>query len=349
MMPRSEAGRIAYEACQEQPTIATKTLARELQKLWPNVYSSIEHARSSVRRYRGQEGQRKRDTLKHRDAYSKGGDDRRGKPEAHTIPSARILVFDIETSPLLALPWGCFKQFINPEQLLYAPKVICWAAKWLDSPKMMTASMDIAPDTPLLDFFKLNDHDVVEKIWHLFDEADIVIAHNGRCFDTTHLNTRWLDMGMPPPAPYQVIDTLTIAKKHFRFPRNKLDSIGRYLDVGKKLEHEGFDLWLKCMCGDRKAWNTMIKYNKQDVTLLEQLYLRMRPWASRHPNVSLDYDDVMRCVACGSTAIKSLPKSARTTASTFDAFRCESCGKVMRSRSRHKPSLPASERLSHAL
>ena len=74
------------------------------------------------------------------------------------------------------------------------------------------------------------------------------------------------------------IDMLKIARKQFRFPSNKLDYVGKTLGVGAKTEHEGFDLWIKCMNRDGKAWKRMEEYNKQDVILLEKVYHRMLPW-----------------------------------------------------------------------
>jgi hypothetical protein len=50
------------------------------------------------------------------------------------------------------------------------------------------------------------------------------------------------------------------------------------MGLGKKREHEGFALWLKCEAGDAKAWKAMRQYNIQDVRLTEKLFEEYRPW-----------------------------------------------------------------------
>jgi len=306
----------------------------------PELYMSIEHARSCVRRYRGQEGKRTRAKNKHREYYSENGDERRNHDGVYTIPSARILLFDIETAPHMAYVWRCFKEYVAPEQMIQHTTVICWAAKWLDGGKVM---FDCVPHDDYT-----NDRAICESLWALFNEADIIVAHNGRAFDHPLMRTRWLAHGMTPPEPYQTVDTCKLAQKQFRFPRSKLESIAQYLGIGHKTPHDGFSLWRQCMDGDAKAWAKMKRYNINDVKLLESVYLRLRAWDVQHPNVSLDYDDVSRCTVCGSTSMSPLLKNARTEASMFESYRCDSCGHVMRSRSRIKPVLDASERMANA-
>jgi DNA polymerase elongation subunit (family B) len=330
-------GKLAYAACSKHPTMASRTLARKLHDKHPDVYSSIEHARSAVRRYRGQEGNHNRGGMKKREYYSTSGDDRRGAITSPVVPSARILVFDIETSPNMAYVWGCLKQYINPNQLIATSDVMCWAAKWLGERKVIYEARQHDAD----------DHRICEVLRDLFNEADIVVAHNGRAFDIKRMNTRWIRYGIDPPSPYQVVDTCKLAQSLFSFSRSKLESIAQELGLGGKAGTGGFETWIQCMAGDEKAWKRMGKYCRQDVTLLEQVYLRMRAWDKRSPNVSLDYDDVMRCIVCGSPSLKPLLSDAKTAASKFLSYRCGSCGHVMRSRSRIKPNLPAKERLAH--
>jgi len=311
--------------------------------------------------YRQQNGNhaRKQVALEHIRHKTESGDIRRAHQYDKPVPTkCKILIFDTETSPEISLPWGSMKQYINPEQLLAPSMVMCWAARWLGKKKVMFEKMDVPsgvmPSDPIKQLLKIakfyayTDYPLCEGLWKLFDEADIVIAHNGKAFDTAHMNTRWLDHGLPTPSPYKIIDTLITAKKRFRFPRNKLESICRYRNIGKKIEHEGFELWKKCMCGDVKAWSRMKKYNIGDVDLLHDVYLDFRPWIFNHPNVALHYEDgLRRCVVCGSTAMTLLKSTASTAASVFDAYRCESCGNVMRSRNRHDPIADIEDRMAN--
>jgi hypothetical protein len=127
-----------------------------------------------------------------------------------------------------------------------------------------------------------------------------------------------------------MIDTLKEAKAHFAFTSNKLDSLGELLGCGRKVEHEGFELWRKCMNGDLKAWKNMCKYNEQDVILLEKVYLKLRPFMKNHPNVNLDGKvSKCKCPACGSSNLIKRGY-AYTNASKFARLRCKDCGKWSR-------------------
>jgi hypothetical protein len=239
----------------------------------------------------------------------------------------RILIYDIETSPNLAYVWRFFKENISPKQVLQYTDVLCWAAKWVGNETVVVESRENDED----------DERICRALWEIFDKADIVVAHNGNAFDQKTMRARWVSYGMDPPSPYKEVDTLRIAKHRFNFPRNKLESIANYLDIGGKMEHEGFGLWTKCLEGDKDAWARMMEYNVQDVVLLEQLYMKLRAWDTRHPNVSLYYaDDETRCVVCGGRSLKDIPQDSHTSVSIFSACRCNDCGKVMRYGQRHK-------------
>lgn len=239
----------------------------------------------------------------------------------------KILLLDIETSPLLAYCWGTYKQNISPVQIVATTELMSWAAKWLGGSVVAVDSREGEKDDKRLSQTAL---DIVNK-------ADIVIAHNGNDFDLKVLNTRWMAHGMTPPAPYKSVDTLMIARGCFRFPSNKLEAIARYLGIGCKTEHEGFALWTKCLADDADAWERMRTYNAHDVELLEEIYLRLRAWDKKHANVALYFDDgLKRCVCCGSAEIENIPYVATTAVSVFGVVRCKDCGKVMRECTREK-------------
>ena len=44
--------------------------------------------------------------------------------------AVRILYIDIETSPILAMTWGVFNQFIQPNQIVHPSSILCYAAQW---------------------------------------------------------------------------------------------------------------------------------------------------------------------------------------------------------------------------
>jgi len=238
----------------------------------------------------------------------------------------KILIFDIETRPMLSYHWGSYKQFISPVQVVEYGQVLCWAAKWYGQTAV------------LFDRVKKTDKDdkrICESLWELCDEADIIVAHNGQAFDMSYMRTRWLKHGMVPPSPVKIVDTLKIVRKQFGFPDNKLETLVKYLGIGTKLSHTGFQMWLDCMAWKKAAWELMEQYNIQDVLVLEELYHQVRAWDTRAPNVALYYEDEqLRCICCGHRNFSDLVKDASTTVSVFDAKRCDNCGKVMRVGSR---------------
>ncbi len=352
-MPQSINGNLALRYCRENPDMATKTLARKLYREHPDQFmkskkdtdeTCIERARGALRTYRGQRGKDMHQSVSVQDCYSESGDARRDGKSTDAVPlGVKILVFDIETSPNMAYVWRCYKENINPAQMITETKVICWSAKWLGSEEVMFDS--ISNDMPegncsLQDWIEQDDSRVCATLYELFNEADIVVAHNGRAFDCTHLNTRWMGLGFPPPQPYQIFDTLKSARHVFNFPTNKLEGIAKYLGLGSKVSHQGFSLWTQCMGGDKDAWAKMEEYCVFDTVLLERVYMKIRAWDPRHPSVSLAAGGhTVRCRICASTAMHEIDKPSRTAVSSFPTYRCESCGAIMRGSKRYKPTV----------
>lgn len=243
---------------------------------------------------------------------------------------AKILLLDVETAPMLANVWGMFKQNVGLNQLESHSYMLTWAAKWLGEPTYIGAKLSDYPD---YEPGSENDYNLVKDLRDLMDQADIIIAHNLNGFDEKVINTRILVNGLLPPKPYRKVDTLDIAKRHFRFTSNKLDGIAIQLGLERKLQTGGFELWRGCMNGLVEAWEKMMDYNIQDVYVLEEVYLKLRAWDARHPNVSLYEDnDQIRCTCCGSTNLIKLDKLVYTGVSAFETYRCEDCGKSPRAR-----------------
>ena len=142
-------------------------------------------------------------------------------------------------------------------------------------------------DYPEYDANLDNDFFLVKDLRNLFDEADVLIAHNGDRFDIRKAQARMIRYEMQPPSRYQTIDTLKAARKHFQFDSSRLDASASIFGLGRKLPTTGFNLWKRTMAGDRKAWAIMKRYNKHDVALLEKVYEELRPWMTTHPNLEL--------------------------------------------------------------
>lgn len=234
---------------------------------------------------------------------------------------AKTLIYDIETSP----NFGAYFQLYKENNIVWTSKhwyMLSFAWKWLGEKKIYCKAL---PDYSLYKKDPENDLLLVKDLWQLFNEADIIIAHNGVAFDTKKTNARFIHHKLKPPEPYHEIDTKLIAKKHFKFDSNKLDDLGDYLGVGRKLQTGGFILWKECLEGKEKAWNTMKRYNKGDVDLLEKIYLCMRPYIKNHPNTALMDGELSACPNCGSKNI--IRKGfAFNRATVMQRYKCTDCG-----------------------
>jgi hypothetical protein len=169
---------------------------------------------------------------------------------------------------------------------------------------------------------------MVKHIHALLSEADAVVHYNGRKFDIPTLNKEFLLHGLTPPSPYAQIDLLTTARSKFRLASNKLDFVAQQLDLGKKTEHKGHELWLGCMNKDAASWKVMEKYNKNDVVLLEKVYDRLLPWIKGHPNRS-SHSHTLCCPTCASQDYQSRG-TYKTKLGEYGRFQCKGCGSWFR-------------------
>lgn len=236
----------------------------------------------------------------------------------------KILLLDIEVSPNTAHVWGLWKQNVSINQLMESSYTLCWAAKWHGTKEVMFESG-----------FRTKRKRMISRIHSLLSEADMVVHYNGSSFDTPTLNKEFLLHEINPPAPVQELDLLKVVRRKFRFPSNKLDYVSQRLGLGKKFEHEGHTLWVRCMANDPKAWATMEKYNRHDVVLLERLYDRLLPWMKTHANHNLYSEAPECCPNCGSEKFQQRGL-ARSKTLSYQRYQCQACGSWFRSRTSHK-------------
>lgn len=248
----------------------------------------------------------------------------------------KILHLDIETAPHIAYIWGLRDKFIPLDRLIEPGYTMCWAAKWHGgrNPVMFRS------------LFEHGKEETIHSVHALLEEADAVVHYNGNKFDIPTLNQEFMFMGLNPPAPSKHIDLLRTARSRFRLPSNKLDYVAQVLGLGNKVKHKGMTLWHECMQGDEKAWNTMKRYNKKDVLLLERVYNKLLPWIPNHPNRALyvDSPDKPVCPSCGSTHIHSRGVE-RTKTMVYRRFQCQSCGTWARGRT----NITSPEHKAHTL
>jgi hypothetical protein len=227
------------------------------------------------------------------------------------LPDQKILLLDIEWRPTTALVWQAWKVNVGPEQIVEHGGLLCVGAKWLGDKKVhLFSEWEHGHDGMLL------------LIHEMMSVADAVITYNGDKYDLPKLHGEFVVYGLPPAPPCTSIDCLKAVKK-FGYFMNRLAFIGPFLDLGAKLEHEGFALWKKVMAGDKGAQARMAKYCQQDVRLLEKLYLRIRPHIRNHPHMGKTGH--AQCPACGGTHVQSRG-TTRTRVFKKQRLHCQDCG-----------------------
>lgn len=250
---------------------------------------------------------------------------KRDKP----VSGAKILLADVETTPVEVSTYGLFDQNIPLNAINEEWSIYSGAFKWLGETSVQYHDTFAQAN-------RRDDRALCQVIWGLLNEADIVIAHNGKAFDMKKMRARMLMHGLPPPAPVRVYDTLLTARRVAKLTSNKLAWLSKYLASQTKLDHSefpGVTLALEFLRGNGKAQRVNRQYNVRDITTLEDVYLALRPYDNAHPNLGVYAEDPDKptCPRCASQDMKE-DGLHHTNVSVYQRFRCNSCGSWSRGR-----------------
>lgn len=239
----------------------------------------------------------------------------------------KIVFVDVETAPSVVVAFGRFNQNFSQDNVLEEGGWLisaCW--KYAGSHKVHKVCL-----TPK-EIGTRDDSRIVAALFDIIEDSDIIVAQNGDRFDLPVIQTRGLINNMPPFKSVKTVDTLKIARR-LKFNSNRLDSLGEQLGLGRKVQHTGIDLWVRCMKGDKNALRDMVEYNEQDVILLEAVYNKLKCYDNKHPNMAHYYDDnTPRCRVCGSTDLTESGHSIFTDVSEFVEVVCNDCNSRSRTR-----------------
>lgn len=231
----------------------------------------------------------------------------------------KILIWDIETTHNVVASFDLRDEYTPHTNIIQERYVVCACWKFLGEKKVYSVSTLDDPKR-----YAKNPHDdyhVIKTLHEVLSESDVIVAHNGDAFDKKYLETRILFHGLPALPPITSIDTYKVAKSRFKFNSNRLDYLGKFLGFGgKKSTPPG--LWLDVLKGDPKAIQTMVDYNKRDVTLLESIFLKLRPYIQNH--ISRELFGKVGCPRCGSHKIQSRGVH-RSITKIYQRFQCQSC------------------------
>lgn len=231
----------------------------------------------------------------------------------------KILIYDLEVTPTLGWTYGLYKtNVIKVEQ---NPSIMSISWRWYGENITKHESLATIPRKRGTDA----NLALVKLIHSLFDEADVVVAHNANRFDNKVATASFLRYNLTPPSPYKTIDTLAVARNVARFNSNSLNSLGELFGLGSKTKITHGDLWYDCLTGSGKAWRQLKEYNNQDVDLLYAIYERLRPYIKNHPNLGdiTQVDGV--CPKCGSSNLERRGFNMRRNGKV-QRFQCKSCG-----------------------
>lgn len=228
------------------------------------------------------------------------------------------MLWDIETAPIKGYLWGLYKPRPSHDDIIEGSSLLSVAWKWLGASKVYKASVDI--DAPR------NDKELITVIHDFLVHADVLVHHNGDKFDLRKYNARAVFYDIDPLPEIKTIDTLKIARKLYGFDSNRLDYLGKFLFGEGKLQ-TSHGLQKRVLDGDKSALKELVKYNKQDVLLLEKVYLKFRPYMVTHPNSALYRDvpkDTVMCPVCGhDDCMRNGIRFTKTR--KYQRYQCKAC------------------------
>lgn len=254
------------------------------------------------------------------------------------MSKVNVLAWDVETLPMIAPLWGLYKQNVRQESIVENTALFCACWQTVDQhgdAKGPVQSVSILDDDRRFRKNIYDDEHVVRELHKALMDADIYLYQNGDRFDLRKFNARAAYYGLDPVPPKQTIDTLKRAKQVFALDSNKLDFMGRYFGVGEKMETGGQQLWdniIQCKYPPvgkepdieltRKTISYAVKYCKQDVKLLIEVFKRIRPYI-KLPTFSL-YLAKLGCIHCGGQDYKKFG-TRYTPSGRYQRYWCNTC------------------------
>lgn len=229
------------------------------------------------------------------------------------------LYLDVETSPNIGLFWSAgIKQKIDYENIIKERAIICICYKWEGDKEVHSLTWDKDQD----------DEKMLRKFMKIANTADELVGHNLAKYDMAWIRTRCLYHEIDCFPEYTMVDTLKYSRSKFRFNSNRLDYIGKYLGVGKKI-HTDFDLWKNIVLHKSKeSLKRMVNYCKGDVLLLQKVYNKMKNHIPPKSHYGMQAGGERHsCSECGSNDL-AVAKRRMTAAGTRKIqFQCNNCGK----------------------
>lgn len=202
------------------------------------------------------------------------------------------------------------------ESVIEWPRTICVAWRWYGEERVEFAS----------EWGDGRDK-MLTRVWEAYDQADVIYGHNVANFDTKHLNTEWRDLGMMPPTPYKIVDTLKEARKTFGDESKTLAALTQRLGIETKVDKYDVEVARAACDGNIAEQERIQRYNEGDVVASEKFVDALRGWISSHPhNLRGTVDESLpTCPQCwGDDLVENGTKLADQL--VYLLYRCTTCG-----------------------
>lgn len=224
----------------------------------------------------------------------------------------KVLFFDIESTGLNAT-FGT---------------ILCIGHKFLSDPEVHVPTiLDKRRKKDMLD-----DKALVERFSKVYNWCDYSVGHYSSRFDLPMIRTKLLKYGLPPLPPKPHIDTWWIARRELKLHSNRLAVLQDFLGVAHSKTPLKPDDWIQAAHGSKAALDYIVEHCRQDVLVLEEVFLKLRPLAKEEPNrrLFLPEEAPESCQSCGSIR---LTRQGFRVAKTrrYQQWQCQDCGKWSRS------------------
>lgn len=208
----------------------------------------------------------------------------------------RRIYLDAETGPLIVTSWGVGRKInLSYENIVQERQILCLCWKVEGENKVNS-----------LQWSKRSDKKMLIEFEKAIRDADELVGHNIKAFDMPWIRARMAFHDLVIAPDYKVVDTLTMARRNFRFVSNRLDYLGQFLGFGGKEETGGYGLWKEIVLNNsEEALRKMVKYCCADVRLVEQVYNRLSKHvpAQTHLGV-MEGKEKWSCPRCASTNVR---------------------------------------------
>jgi hypothetical protein len=226
--------------------------------------------------------------------------------------SKKRLFYDIETSFCKGHFWRPgYNQRIGPEQITDYAKII--SIHWKYEGDSTVKNLDWG-------LKKQCDKKMLEVFIPIMNEADEIITHNGKRFDTPWIRTRALFHGLPMRHTYNEVDTYKLCKKYLNLPSNSLKEVCKYYGLQAKVDAGGLQTWINVIYKkDAEALKHMLFYGDGDINSLEAVFNKIKNYVNPNMQYSvLRGGDKFTCPECG--GLGRLRKTYSTAAGTIQHY-----------------------------